>query len=458
MTPNATANQPQRHRVVIVGGGFGGVYAARALRRAPVDVSLIDRRNFHTFSPMLYQAATGAVAPSDVSQPHRSMLRRQRNARVILGEVTDLDLDAGEVRLSDGTAVGYDSLVVAAGMQPSYFGNERWRTHAPSLKTVEDTAEIRRRVLMAFETAEREPDADERRPWMTMVVVGGGPTGVELAGALAELARVTLRGEFRAIDPSTVRIILVEAVDDVLPGWPDWLRAASRQQLEELGVTVRTGTTVVDIGPEHVELRSGQVTERVEARTVLWAAGVRPGALGRQLATAAGVPVDRAGRIVVEPNLSVAGHPEVFVVGDLAAVATPNGQPVADVAQKAIQGGRHVARAIAARVRGEPTPEFRYRDIGDLAMIGRFRVVARLPYLHFAGIGAWLLWLGVHLYYLNGIQARLLVAVRWLWSLLTGARGSRLIVGKYATYGALPPVGSFDGAGEPAGVGDRSAA
>lgn len=456
MTLNA--NQPERHRVVIVGGGFGGVYAARTLRHAPADVTLIDRRNFHVFSPMLYQAATGAVAASDVAQPLRAMLRRQRNARVILGEVTGIDVAKRQVRLSDGTDVDYDSLIVAAGMRPSYFGNERWRDHAPGLKTLEDAAEVRRRVLMAFETAEREPDLDRRRPWMTMIVVGGGPTGVELAGALAELARVSLRAEFRAIDTRSAQVVLVEAVDEVLPEWPESLRAAARRQLEELGVVVRTGTSVVDVDADHVDLRMGQVVERVDARTVLWAAGVRPGAFGRQLATAIGAPVDRAGRIVVEPDLSVPGHPEVLVVGDLAAVAQPDGRPVPDVAQKSIQGGRHAGRTIAARLRDRPCRAFRYRDIGDLAMIGRFRTVARLPFGSFAGILPWLLWLGVHLYYLNGIQTRLLVAIRWLSTLLTGARGSRLIAGRYATYGALPPIGTLDGRRELAGVGDRSAA
>ena len=452
------SSQARPHRVVIVGGGFGGVYAARTLRKAPVDITLIDRRNFHVFSPMLYQAATGAVGMSDVSQPLRSMFRRQRNVRVILGEVTGIDVAKRLVTLSDGTSIDYDSLIVAAGMRSSYFGNDAWEEHAPGLKTLEDAAEIRRRVLMAFETAEREPDPDRRREWMTMVVVGGGPTGVELAGALAELARVTLREEFRAIDTRSAHVILVEAVDEVLPQWPETLRAAARRHLEGLGVVVRTGTSVVDVDSDHVELRTGEVVERVDARTTVWAAGVRPGALGRHLATAIGAPVDRAGRVVVEPDLSVPGHPDVFVVGDLAAVARPDGQPVPDVAQKSIQGGRHAGRAVAARLRGRPAPAFRYRVIGDLAMIGRFRVVAKLPLGDFSGILPWLLWLGVHLYYLNGIQTRVIVAIRWLSSLVTGARGSRLINGRYATYAALPPVGALNRTGELAGIRDRSAA
>jgi NADH:ubiquinone reductase (H+-translocating) len=456
MTANANS-APSRHRVVIVGGGFGGVYAARSLRKAPVDVTLVDRRNFHVFSPMLYQAATGAVAPSDVSQALRGMFRRQRNARVLLGEVTGIDLESRGVELSDGAVLEYDSLVLAIGMRPSYFGNERWRDHAPGLKTVEDAADIRGRVLTALEAAEREPDAERRRAWMTMVVVGAGPTGVEMAGALAELTRVTLRDEFRAIDPRSAHVILVEAADEVLPDWPASLRAAAHEQLEELGVVVRSATSVVDVDADHVDLRMGAVVERIDARTVVWAAGVRPGALGRELVSELEAPVDRSGRIVVEPDLTVPGHPEIFVVGDLAAVARPDGRPVPDVAQKSIQGGRHVGRTIAARLRDRPAAPFRYRDLGDLAMIGRFRVVARLPVASFAGIPAWLLWLGVHIYYLNGIQTRLLVAIRWLASAFTGARGSRLITERYASHGALPPIGALDRQEAP-GVEDRRAA
>ena len=454
----ATALETDRHRVVIVGGGFGGVYAARALRRAPVDVVLIDRRNFHTFSPMLYQAATGAVAPSEVSQPLRTMLRRQRNARVILGEVTDLDAAQREMRLSDGTRIDYDSLIVATGTQPSYFGKEEWREHAPGLKTLEDATEMRRRALLAFEAAERETDPERRREWMTLVVVGGGPTGTELAGALAELARNTLRSEFRTIDPREARVILVEAVEEILPGWPEFLRNAAREELEQLGVEIRIGTRVEDIGPTHVDMRAGNVVERIETRTAFWAAGVRPSAFGRRVARALAAPTDRVGRIVVEPDLSIRGHPEVLVLGDLAAISDDDGQVVPDVAQKGIQGGRHAARVIAERLRDRPSPTFHYRDIGDLAMVGRFRVVARLPFLALTGFVAWLLWLGVHLYYLNGIQTRVVVSVRWLWSLLTSGRGSRLITGSHATYGALPPIGSLDGSQDLPGVGDRSAA
>jgi NADH dehydrogenase len=409
-----------------------------------VEVSLIDRRNFHVFSPMLYQAATGALAASEVSQPLRSLLRRQRNTRVILGEAADIEPTRREVRLVDGTAVPYDTLIVATGRQHSYFGNDQWREHAPGLKTLEDAAEIRRRVLLAFEAAEREPEPQRRRAWMTLVVVGGGPTGVELAGALGELARDTLRNDFRSIDPREARVILVEALDRLLLDYPAYLAADADRELTELGVTVRTGTTVTDLDATHVEVRMGQVSERIETRTVIWAAGVRPGTFGRRLAAALGAPVDRGGRIVVEPGLSVPGHPEVLVVGDMAAVSGPDGRPVPAVAQGAMQGGTHAAKVVAARLRGEPTPAFRYRDIGDLAMVGRFRVIARLPFAHFAGPLAWLIWLGVHLYYLSGFQNRLLVTVRWVWSLFTRARANRLITGAYASHGSLPPIGALD--------------
>jgi NADH dehydrogenase len=438
-----------RHRVVIVGGGFGGVYAARGLRRAPVDVVLVDRRNFCVFTPMLYQAATGAIGVSEISRPLRDMLRGQRNVRVILGEAVSIDVDRREVRLSDGDSVAYDSLIVASGTQYAYFGHDEWTPFAPSLKTLEDVAEIRRRVLLAFETAEREPDPERRAAWMTFLVVGGGATGVELAGALAELARGTLHREFRSIDPRDARIVLVEQVDRVLPEYPEGLSAAARRQLDQLGVIVRTGTSVTDIDATHVAVRAGDLDERLPARTVLWAAGVRAGTFARRVAGALGAATDRKGRIVVEPDLSVPGHPEVLVVGDMAAAYRRDGALVPAVAQGAIQGGRHAARVIAARLQHKPAPEFRYRDIGELAMVGRFRVVARLPVMSIAGALAWLVWLGVHLFYLSGFQNRVLVSVRWAWSLFTHARGSRLITGAHSTRGSLPVLGGLDAGGSP---------
>lgn len=442
----------RRHRVVIVGGGFGGIYAARSLRRAPVDVVLIDRRNVNVFSPMLYQAATGAVGTSEIARPLRDILRKQRNAQVILGEATGIDAPRREVLLADGSSIAYDSLIVATGSQYAYFGHDEWREHAPSLKSLEDVAEIRRRVLLAFETAERETDPERRSAWLTFVVVGGGATGVELAGAIAELARGTLAGEFRAIDPRDARVVLVEQLDGVLPEYPEDLSAAARRQLEELGVVVRTRTSVVDVESTHVLLRTYDTDEPLDARTVLWAAGVRASTFARRVALALGATTDRRGRIVVEPDLSVPGHPEVFVVGDMAAATRPDGAVVPAVAQGAIQGGRHAARVISARAQGRPSPEFRYRDIGDLAMVGRFRVVARLPVLSFAGAFPWLVWLGVHLYYLSGFQNRLLVGLRWAWNLFTRARGSRLITAPHAAQGSLPRLGALSDAGTPAAL------
>jgi NADH dehydrogenase len=413
--------------VVIVGGGFGGIYAAKGLRRAPVDVVLVDRRNVSVFSPMLYQAAVGAVSESEISRPLRDILRRQHNAQVILGDATGIDVERREVLLADGSFVPYDSLVVATGSQYAYFGHDEWRAQAPSLKSLEDVAEIRRRVLFAFESAERETDAERQAAWLTFVVVGGGTTGVELAGAIAELARQTLHGQFRAADPRQVRVVLVEQRDRILPEYPQGLSAVAEEDLKTLGVSVRTGTSVVDISDTNVVIRADDTDERVPALTVLWAAGVRASTFARRVATALSATTDRRGRIVVEPDLSVPGHPEVLVVGDMAAATRRNGQLVPAVAQGAIQGGRHAARVITARLNGSPPPGFRYRDLGELAMVGRFRVVARLPFMSLAGAFAWLIWLGIHLFYLSGLQNRVLVAVRWISNLVTGARGSRLM-------------------------------
>ena len=433
-----------RHHVVIVGGGFGGTYAARALRFAPVNVTLIDRRNFHVFSPMLYQAATGGLAGPEIAQPLRGLLRKQRNTRVILGDAVGIDPGRHAVRLSDGTAIPYDTLVVATGTRHAYPSTKpHWRELAPGLTTLEDAAEIRRRVLLAFESAEREPDPARRRAWTTFIVVGGGPTGVELAGALAELARDTLRGEFRSLDPRESRVVLVEMSDRVLSEYPEKLSAAATRHLEQLGVVVRTGTTVSEIEESHVSVGMGSITERIDAHTVLWAAGTRPTAFGRRVANDLGATVDGTGRIVVDNDLSVPGHPDVLVIGDLAATRRRDGSAVPAVAQGAIQTGRHVGRVVEARRRGERVPAYRYRDLGELAMVGRFRTVARLPIVHFSGPIAWLLWLGIHIWYLQGLENRALVAVRWLRSILTGGRGSRLITGAHAAYGALPPIGQM---------------
>jgi NADH dehydrogenase len=433
---------PGRHRVVIVGGGFGGTYAARALRFEPVTVTLIDRRNHTVFNPMLYQAATGAVADAEIAQPLRRLLRNQPNTRVLLGEAVGIDSDRRAVTLSDGGSVEYDTLIVASGTRHAYPGaHPEWSDLAPGLTTVEDATEIRRRVLLAFESAEREADPERRRAWLTFVVVGGGPTGVELAGAVAELARDALGPELRTVEAGAARVILVEMADRLLTDYPATLSAAARRDLEALGVTVRTETSISEMGSSHVTVRMGPITERIDARTALWAAGTRPTAFGRRLAGELGAAVDRTGRILVEPDLSVPGRPEVLVIGDMAAVRRPDGSFVPAVAQGGIQGGRHAGRVVAARLRGQQPPTFRYRDKGELAMIGRFRTVARLPFVRLSGPLAWLVWLGVHLWYLQGFQNRVLVGVRWMWTMLRGERGSRLITGPGVGAGALPAVG-----------------
>jgi NADH dehydrogenase len=430
-----------RHRVLVVGGGFGGLYAARHLSRDDrVDVTLVDRRNFHLFQPLLYQVATGALSPGEIAQPLRSIFRKRPNTTVLLGEAVALDPDAREVGMSDGGPIGYDSLIVATGVRHSYFGHDEWAANAPGLKSIDDATEIRRRILIAFEAAEREADPVRRAEWMTFVVVGGGPTGVELAGALGEIAKDTLRRDFRSIDPTQARIILVEALDRILPPYPKDRSASARRQLERLGVTVRTGTKVVGIDDRSVHLEVDGAEERLPARTVLWAAGVQASSFTRVVAQATAAETDRAGRIVVGPELSIPGRPEIFVVGDAAVAPWRDGRPVPGVAQGAIQGGTYVGKAIERRLRGEPTPPFRYSNRGEVAIIGRLSGVTDIPWLgpfgRQGGFIAWLLWLGIHLTYLIGFANRIVVVTRWAWSFLTHGRGSRLITGQPL----LPPI------------------
>jgi NADH dehydrogenase len=414
------------HRVVIVGGGFGGLAAARALRHAPVEVTLLDRRNFHVFQPLLYQVATGGLSPAEIATALRWILRRQTNSRVLLAEVTGFDTAKREVLLTDG-AIPYDTLVLAAGAEPFYFGHDEWADHAPGLKTLEDATEIRRRIYLAFEAAEREPGAARRAEWLTFAVVGAGPTGVELAGAIVEIARRTLRREFRAIDPATARVLLLDAAERVLPGYPPDLSRRCAASLARLGVEVRTGTRIEHIDREGVRVRAGDAEEQIAARTVLWAAGVRGNPLGRRLADALGVATDRAGRIAVEPDLSVPGHPDVFVIGDLALRAGPGGAPLPGVAPVAMQQGRYVGKAVRARIAGRAANPFRYFNKGELATIGRAAAVANFGRLRFSGYPAWLLWLFVHLMYLVDFENRLLVFVQWAWNYVTWNRGARLI-------------------------------
>jgi NADH dehydrogenase len=431
----------QPHRVVIVGGGFGGLQAAMTLRHAPVEVTLVDRRNFHLFQPLLYQVATGGLSPANIASPLRSVLERQRNARVVLGEVQGFDVEGRRVLLDEGTALPYDTLVLATGSSHHYFGHEEWARVAPGLKTVEDATAIRRRILVAFEEAEREPDDAARQAWMTFVIVGGGPTGVELAGAIGELAHWTLRNEFRSIDPSKSRILLVEAGERILPTYPPDLAERAVGSLKRLGAEVMTGAMVTDVRTEGVTLkRSGEgggpgegggqtAEERIASRTVLWAAGVAASPLGKLLAEACRVQTDKPGRVPVGPDLTAPGHPEIFVIGDLALAKGKDGKPLPGVAQVAIQEGRYAARRIGARLAGLDTPPFRYRDLGTMATIGRAAAVAVIGPIKLSGYPAWLVWLFIHLTWLVQFENRILVLVQWAWNYLTRNRSARLITG-----------------------------
>jgi NADH dehydrogenase len=416
----------KRHHVVIIGGGFGGLQAARALWHAPVQVTLVDSRNFHLFQPLLYQVATGGLSAANIATPLRAILKRQVNAQVLLGEVVDFDVDQRRVILRDG-ALSYDTLIVAAGARHHYFGHPEWEQYAPSLKTVDDATAIRGRVLLAFEEAERESDAQRRRGRLTFVIVGGGPTGVELAGAIGELSHHTLQNEFRAINPADARIILVEGLDRVLPTYPPKLSMKAADALGRLGVILMTETLVTDIGPESVTVRSRAGEERIESHTVLWAAGVEASPLAVRLARAAKTSMDRATRIVVEADCSLRGRPEILVIGDMAHCPDPRGKPLPGVAQVAIQQGRYAAKLVRARLSGRTLPPFVYRDYGTMATIGRAAAVADLGWIRFSGYPAWLAWLFIHLMSLVGHQNRLLVFVQWAWNYFTRNRSARLI-------------------------------
>jgi NADH:quinone reductase (non-electrogenic) len=439
--PTASARAP--HRVVVIGGGFAGLYATRALRKGGQDVAitLIDRRNHHLFQPLLYQVATGALSPGEIAQPLRSIFRRQANTRVLLGEATGIDVERRLVELSDGAPVPYDTLIVATGAHHSYFGHDEWAPYAQGLKTIDDAIAMRRRILIAFEAAEREADVALRRAWMTFVIVGGGPTGVELAGALGEIANDTLRSDFRSIRTQDARIELVEALDRILPTYPAGRSRSARRQLERLGVDVRTGTRVVAIDDHSVQVDTGGGShETIETRTVLWAAGVLASSFGRRVAAATGAESDRSGRIRVLSDLTVPGHPEIFVVGDAAIQPWKPDHPVPGVAQGGIQGGRHAGEAVLHRLRGEPVPAFRYSNRGDMAVIGRLAGVTNIPWLgpfgQLGGFPAWVMWLGIHIVYLIGFANRIVVSVRWAWSFLTRGRSTRLITGSPL----IPPI------------------
>jgi len=419
------------HRVVIVGGGFGGLYAAQSFKSTDIDLILIDRRNFHLFQPLLYQVATGALSPGEIASPLRYVLNRQKNTKVLLGEAVDIDVTGRAVRLKDGSDVPYDSLIVAAGSTHHYFGHPQWARIAPGLKTIEDATEIRTRVLLAFERAEKETNPELRRALLTFVVVGAGPTGVELAGALGEISRDTLRKDFRSINPADARIFLIEGEDRVLPPYTPDLSKAAEQALIELGVQTRAGARVTEIDENGVTIETGQSKTRIEARTVLWAAGVQASPLGRVLSEKTGVPLDRAGRLMVEPDLSLKGHPEILIVGDLAHFEQ-DGKMVPGVAPTAMQQGRYAARLVIARMRGETQKPFHYWDKGSLATIGRNRAVAIIGRFHFSGYLAWLIWLFVHLLYIVEFENRMLILFQWAYDYFTHNRGARLITGRDA--------------------------
>ncbi len=414
------------HRVVIVGGGFGGLNAAQSLRGADLDVTLVDRRNFHLFQPLLYQVATGGLSPSNIAVPLRSIVRRQANCRVLMADVIGFDLANKHVKLADDE-LPYDSLIVATGSRTGYFGKNEWADRAPGLKSIEDALEIRRRILTTFEAAEQEQDPVRRTAMMTFIVVGGGPTGVELAGTLAEITLHTLRSEFRRCQPSDARILLLDAAPRVLGTFPEDLAADARRKLEGIHVEVRTHTKVVNVDDRSVTLQTGEQTEVIATDTVLWAAGVEASPLGRILAEAAGCETARGGRVAVGPELHLVSHPDVYVIGDLAYAVDAQGRPYPGVAPVAIQQGKFVANSIRAKLKNRSVEPFRYHDYGNMATIGRSAAIAQLGRWKFRGRIAWLLWLFIHLIQIVRFENRLLVLIQWAWNYLTFNRSARLI-------------------------------
>jgi NADH dehydrogenase len=411
--------------VVIIGGGFGGLDAARTLADADVRITLLDRHNYHLFQPLLYQVATASLSPGDIASPIRWVLRRQRNVTVLLANVRDVDVAGKRVLLDEGDEIAYDFLIVATGAAHSYFGHGEWAERAPGLKTLDDALEIRRRVLLAFEAAERDSDPGVQRRLLTFVIVGGGPTGVELAGALAEIARQSLRQDFRNIKPESARILLLEGAPHLLGAFPESLRAAARVSLQRLGVEVRTDSVVTDVTDGGVTIRTAGVDERLEAQTILWAAGVA----ASPVASGLGIPLDRAGRVPAEPTLAVPGHPDVFVAGDICALSQ-DGRPLPGVAQVAKQQGAHAARNIVRAIRKQPPLPFRYRNYGNMATIGRGAAIAEIGPVKASGFLAWLIWLFIHIFWLIGFRNRIVVFGEWAWSYVTFQRRVRLITGK----------------------------
>jgi NADH:quinone reductase (non-electrogenic) len=437
-TAERTGQHP--HRIVVIGGGFGGLLAVKHLARAPVEITLIDRRNFHLFQPLTYQIATGALSPAEVCYPLRAIFKRRRNVRVLMGEVGEINLEKREVRLEpsawrpEPVTIPYDTLIAGGGSHYSYFGHDEWQEVAPEVKSLESALAVRRRLLSSFEAAELEPDQERRRGLLTFVVVGGGPTGVEMAGQIAELSRDTLRHDFRSIDPREGRVLLLEMADRVLGTFPESLSRKALRSLEHLGVTPMLEHRVVDIDKQSVTVQEpGGATERIRASTVIWAAGVTASSLAERLGDKTNADVDRAGRVTVEPDLTLPGHPEVFAIGDMVRVRSEDGgvQNLPGLAPVAMQEGRYAAKAIRARLKGGQVRAFHYRDKGNLATIGRSRAVADLHLVKLSGFLAWITWLGVHLWYLIGFQNRLLVFIRWAFSFFTRGRGARIITASF---------------------------
>ncbi len=423
-----------RSKVIIVGGGFGGLHAAEAMKSAPVEVTLIDRRNYHLFQPLLYQVATGSLSPGEIAAPLRSVLSHQENTRVLLGTVIDIDPSAKHVLLEDGASLEYDSLIVASGSESSYYGHEAWREWAPSLKSVEEATNVRHKILYAFEVAERMPDPAQRRAWLTFVIVGGGATGVELSGAIAEIARQTLKNDFRSIHPEEAQIILIDGAPRVLPTFPEDLSEKAAQLLGKLGVQIKTSLMVKDIDKEGVNIQVHDGVDRLEARTVIWAGGVAVGTLGKTLAKRTQAETNKVGQIKVGPNLTIAGYPDIYVVGDLALSIGVDGKPLPGVAQVAMQQGAYAAKAIVRKIQGgTDLPPFKYFDKGSLAVIGRWAAVADAFGVHLSGFPAWFVWAFIHLLYIVQFQSRILVLVQWALQDLTFSRGARLITGGAAT-------------------------
>lgn len=418
------------YRVLILGGGFGGLLAAQKLKRAPAQVTLIDRRNFHLFQPLLYQVATGSLSPGQIAAPLRSVLSKQKNCEVLLGEAADIDPDAKKVTLADGGVFPYDALIVATGSQTSYYGNDSWRPYAPSLKTVEEATAIRHKLLYAFERAERAETEEEARKWLTFVIVGAGATGMELAGALAEIANQTLKHDFRRINPRNARIILMEGGPRVLTAFPEPLSGKAEKLVTRLGVEVKKGVMVTCVDEDGVSYHHGDSTERLEAKTVLWAGGVTTNAFGKVLAARTKADTDRNGRIKVTPQLTVPNYPDIFVVGDLATLSDEKGKPLPGVAQVAMQGGAYAAKVIRSRMAGKQDEKpFHYFNKGDMAVIGRAAAIANIFGVQVSGLLAWLVWLLIHLMYIVEFQNRVVVFVQWGFEYLTFSRGARLITG-----------------------------